>query len=182
MNKIIQKIRLKNSQEVIFRVPVMADAKTMQNYINTLSREKTFIRLQGEQLTLKEETDYLQKQLKKIKEGKAVKILAFIKKEMVAMADIGMKDKIESHIGGFGITVKKEYRGQGIGKKIMELTLSYATKQIKNLEIVTLSVFGKNTVAKKMYQKLGFKKYGLLPKGIKSRTNYQDHIYMYKVI
>lgn len=52
----------------------------------------------------------------------------------------------------------------------------------KNLpiKIVELSVYQNNPLAKELYEKFGFKQFGKLPKGIKHRGIYVDHIYMYK--
>ncbi|PIY80111.1 MAG: hypothetical protein COY80_04610 [Candidatus Pacebacteria bacterium CG_4_10_14_0_8_um_filter_42_14] len=67
--------RLENNQPLIIRAPKTSDAQAMCDYINALSKEQTFIRFQGEQVTSEYETEYLEKQLKKIEEKKAVMLL-----------------------------------------------------------------------------------------------------------
>lgn len=171
-----------NQLELIFRNPRITDARAMLKYINKLSLERTYIRFQGEQLTLKEETDYLKEQLKLIKKKKAIKILVFKDTELIGIADVSLKDKTERHLGLFGITIKKEYRGQGIGKALMGLTLTEAKKQLKGLKIIMLGVFAPNKKAIKMYQSFGFKQYGLLPKGAYTAKGYVDHMEMYKPV
>jgi len=171
-----------NQLELIFRNPKITDAREMLKYINTLSLERTYIRLQGEQLTLKEEVVYLKEQLKLIKKNKVVKILVFYKNELIGIADVGLKDKTERHLGLFGITIKKEYRGQGIGKELMRLTLAEARKQLKGLKIIILGVFAPNKKAIKMYQGFGFKQYGLLPKGVCMAKGYVNRLQMYKTV
>ena len=171
-----------NQLELIFRNPKITDAREMLKYINTLSLERTYIRFQGEQLTLKEETVYLKEQIKLIKKNKAVKILVFHKTELIGIADVNMKDKTECHLGLFGITIKKEYRGQGIGKELMKLCLTEANKQLKGLKIIILEVFAPNKKAVKMYQGFGFKQYGLLPKGACTAKGYVNSLEMYKTV
>ena len=150
----------------------------MWEYINTLSKEKTFIRFQGEKISLKEETVYLDTMLKKIEAKKAVKILAFCEKELIGICDVNIQDKTERHIGLFGITIKKEWRNKGIGKKLMDLTINEARNNLKGLQLIILGVFANNPKAIKMYHRFGFKKYGLLPNGVYLQDKLVDHINM----
>jgi len=152
----------------VIRYPQDGDAQAMLKFINTLSKEKTFIRFQGEQLTIKEEVKYLKKQLSKIEKGEAVQLLAFMNEKLVGVSSISMKDKVEKHVGGFGISVAKEYRGKGIGKLLMGAVFKEAKKNLATLKIVTI------------YEKFGFIKYGNLPKGIIYKDNYFDDVLMYK--
>ena len=56
----------KKGNVVNVRYPQKGDEIVMMEYINTLSKEQTFIRAQGEEYTLEEETIYLHNQLEKI--------------------------------------------------------------------------------------------------------------------
>jgi RimJ/RimL family protein N-acetyltransferase len=86
------------------------------------------------------------------------------------------KGSEHDHIGQLGIAIRKGYRNMGIGTALMSKTL----KDCKNkFEIVTLQVFAKNTQAKKLYKKFGFKNYGVLPKGEKRGNYYIDVERMY---
>jgi len=183
LGKIVYKGKTKKSTDIIVRFPVKEDVKALLKYINTLSNECTFIRFQGEQLTLKEEKKYLDNFLEKIEKNLAVKLLIFTANKLIAVSDvITPSDKIESHIGTFGITVVNEYRNQGIGKLLTKLVLDEAKKNLKNLRIIKLGVFANNPIAKIMYQRFGFIEYGNLPEGIKHKGKYVNHIYMYKKI
>lgn len=168
--------------KIMVRYPTKGDAQMMRDYINTLSKEQTFIRFQGEKVSLGHETRYLKKQLKRIIKKTTVELLVFCNNKLIGISSIDMRDKTESHEGVFGISLAKEYRGEGIGKKFMQLVLEEAEKNISQLRIVTLGVFGDNPLAKSMYEKFGFKEYGRLPGGILHKGEYIDHIYMYKNI
>lgn len=87
-----------------------------------------------------------------------------------------------SHIGNFGISIAKDFRGEGIGKLLMQTVLDEAVKEIPDLQMVTLGVFSNNDLAKKMYEEFNFVEFGRLPKGVKLEVGFTDHIYMYKVI
>lgn len=70
--KTVAKFSLEDGREIIFRYPEMGDAQSMLDYINTLSKEKTFIRFQGEQLSLEYEKERLTGLLKKIENKMAI--------------------------------------------------------------------------------------------------------------
>ncbi len=182
LGKIVYQGKTKKGNEIFVRYPKEEDIQIFLDFYNTASKEKTFIRMQGEQLTFEEEKKYVEDLLKKIKENKAVKLLAIINDKLVGAADVKLQEKIEDHIGLFGIIVAKEYRGEGIGKLLMNLVIEEAKKNIKGIKIVTLGCFANNTGACKMYKGAGFKEYGRLPSGIKHKGELVDHVYFYKNI
>ena len=166
----------------IIRYPKRDDVRGLLEYINTLSREQTFIALQGEQLTLEEEEKFLNGRLEGIAKKKAVMLVVTVANQIVGVSGIDMHKGVGSHVGGLGISVAKEMRGKGIGKKLMELIIKEAVSKIPQLKIVTLSLLANNDVASSLYKKLGFIEYGLLPKGTLRKHTYVDHIFMYKKV
>ena len=168
--------------DIIIRHVQRDDVERLLSFINTLSKEKTFIIFQGEQMTLEEESRYVEGFIYKAENHKAVKLLVFYKEELVGLADIITKERAESHVGIFGIILSKAWRNKGIGRFLMEKTIEEAVKNIIGLKIITLGVFNNNPIAKKLYEKMGFKDYGLLPQGIQHRGEFVDHVYMYKIV
>ncbi len=179
--KVVFKGQVKNGEEVIIRYPQASDTQQMLEYINVLSAEKTFILFQGEQLTFEQEAAYLTSVLEGMKVHKKTELLAFINDQLVAVSGIGMQDKARKHLGVFGISVAKEFRGVGLGSLMMKLILEEA-KQLEGLKIIVLGVFGDNPVAKHLYQKFGFKEFGNLPGGVLHDGVSVDHSDMYKVV
>ena len=167
---------------LVIRYPQSDDLDDLLSYINTLSKEKTFIRFQGEQLTLSEEKKYLDIMLDKLQKQEEVHFLAYSDNKLIGSAGIKLKDKVEKHIGEFGISIKRYYRSQGIGSFLTRQVLKEAEKNLPDLKIVTLSVYSNNPIAKAMYEKFGFREYGKLPKGILHRNKFVDHIFMYKPV
>lgn len=167
---------------ILIRYPKKSDAGAMWEYINKLSKEQTYILFQGEEIAFKDEEEYLKKTLEKIEKKKAVQLLVFSSNKLVGISEINLRDKALSHAGMFGISITKEHRGEGIGKKLMEIVLKEAVENLPQLRIVTLGVFSNNLLAKKMHLKFGFKEFGRLPEGILHRGKYVDHIYMYKKV
>ncbi|MGA2911096.1 MAG: GNAT family N-acetyltransferase [Candidatus Levyibacteriota bacterium] len=180
--KIVYQGKTKTGKEVVIRYPEKDDVTEMMRYINDLSKEKTFIRFQGEQTSFEEESKYLKGILANIKNKKAVQFLVFLGNELIANSDIHMLDKTEKHVGIFGIAVARDYRNEGIGKLLMDLLFEEAKKEIPDLRIVTLGVYATNSIAQNLYKKMGFVEYGKLPNGIIRNNNFEDAILMYKNI
>lgn len=180
--KIVYQGKTKTGKEIIVRYSQKNDLIELLKFINELSKEKTFIRYQGEQETLDSETKYLNAKLEAIKNKKAVHLLVFYDNKLIAASDIHMMDKTEKHVGRLAISVLKDYRGEGIGKLLIELLLKEAEKEIQDLKIVTLEVYSKNSIAKRIYEGFGFIEYGLLPNGINRDNTFEDAILMYKNI
>jgi len=166
--------------KIVIRYPTKDDAKLMWEYINQLSKEQTFITYQGEEITPQEETEHLKKVLENIEKKKSVQLLVFFDNKLIGISGIETKDRVSAHQGIFGISIAKEYRGEGVGTKLMELLIDEAIKNLPQLRIITLGVFESNRLAMGMYKKFGFKKFGTLPEGILYKGKYIDHVYMYK--
>ncbi len=166
----------------ILRYPRVEDLQDLLEYINTLSKEETFILFQGKQLTLEEEREWLEGMLKKIEDKRAVMLVVEINGRIAGDSDLVMLENAEAHVGRFGIGIAKEYRHQGIGKVFMEKIIDEAKKNLDDLKIIRLSVFANNPVAIKMYEEFGFKECGVLPGGLLHRDKYIDHVYMYKEV
>lgn len=180
--KIIYQGKSKSGREIIFRYPTKDDLELLVDYINTLSKEKTFIIFQGEQVSLEEEKKYLDEQLKGIKEGKIVQLLAFSDGKLIGNTQINLKDKATKHTAVFGISIAKEFRGEGTGALLMEKIIAEAKESLKGLKIITLTCFANNEAAKRLYEKMGFIEYGKLPKGLIHKDQFIDHVYMFKEV
>ncbi|MFY9213467.1 MAG: ribosomal protein S18-alanine N-acetyltransferase [Tissierellaceae bacterium] len=80
----------------------------------------------------------------------------------------------EAHITN--IAVKKEYRGLGIGNRIVESLIYYCTAH--NIERMTLEVRKSNIVAQNLYKKYGFVEYGIRPRYY--ADNNEDAVIMWR--
>lgn len=156
------------------------DVERLLSFINTLSAEQTFITFQGEKVSLEEESRYVEGFIQKVENHLAVKLLVFHEGNLIGVGDIITKEKVEKHIGVFGLTIAMEWRKKGIGSLLMKLVMEEAERNIPTMQFVTLGVFGNNPIAKKLYEKMGFREYGMLPKGIQHKGELVDHIYMYR--
>lgn len=174
--------KIKSGEEVVIRYSEIGDVKELLRFINELSNEKTFIAYQGENETIKSETKYLKEKLKSIKDKKSVQLLAFCDSKLVAESEIHMMEKVEKHIGIFGISISQNFRNKGLGTMLTNLVLQEAKKNIPGIKIVILDVYSTNVVARNLYKKIGFLEYGILPSGICRNGKYEDTVFMYKNI
>jgi len=180
--RIVLQDTLPTGEGIVIRYPEETDVQAFLDFINELSKEETFILFQGKQLTLEEEKKFLDDVLKGIEEKKQTFLSMWVDGELAGNSGIEMKSDAIGHEGLFGIALRPIYRGKGLGKLLMETVLSEAGKEIPELCIVTLSVFGENKVGREMYKKFGFKEFGWLPEGVFRKGKFDDHIFMYKKI
>lgn len=174
--------KTKTGKKIIVRYPQIGDEKEMWRYINELSKEKTFVRFQGEEITLEDEIKYVKNQLELIEKKQSVKLLLFCDNILTGITEINMRDKTEKHVGILGISIAKDFRREGLGKLLMELIIIEAQKELPDLKIVTLEVYSTNDIAQKMYKMFGFKVYGKLKNGITRGGKFEDAILLYKNI
>ncbi|WP_312469833.1 GNAT family N-acetyltransferase [Neobacillus sp.] len=87
-----------------------------------------------------------------------------------------------SHTGSIGMLIKNNYRGQGIGKMLLQVLLEWAEKN-PLIEKVSLAVFSTNHRAISLYKKMGFIEEGRKINEFKFDDNeYVDDILMYKLV
>lgn len=79
----------------------------------------------------------------------------------------------------WGVYVREEFRGKGIGKKLMEVLL--AELQKNNVEKASLNVNTAQSNAIKLYESLGFQTIGIARKEMKIDGKYYDEYLMEKI-
>lgn len=170
-----------NRENIIIRDPKISDLKQTLIYVNKLSKEKTYVLFQGETITEKSERKWLKNNIKAIEENKSVLKFMFYKDELIGICDINLKSGAKEHVGSFGLSIDKRYRGKGLGNMLMDEVLN-ASKKIKKMRCIYLEVFAENIAAIKLYEKKGFIKCGLFKNGLKRRGKFTDEMMMYKVV
>ena len=77
-----------------------------------------------------------------------------------------------------GITVAKDFRGEGIGEELAKTTIEEAKKHLDGLQTVILECFATNMAAIRLYRKLGFVEVGRIPGYLKHQGEYVDEVQM----
>lgn len=181
-----KKIKMENKislKEIKIRPLSLNDlrlAKEFLDFINSLIEEDAQI-LVNKKSSLKEEKKWIKEVVKNIKKKKQIVLVAKDKNRVVGITDIELKRGRQDHVGEFGISVRKEYRGMGLGKYLMKKVLSLAKKELgPRPKIVRLSVFSTNKIAQNLYKKMGFKIVAKVPKQIQYKGKLVDEIIMIK--
>lgn len=85
-----------------------------------------------------------------------------------------------SHRGGLGMGLIPEYRGQGLGSKLLLAVVDHSKRF--GLEKIELNVYTSNTSAIALYKKFGFEDEGLIRKYRKLDGQYFDCLSMGKFL
>ena len=155
---------LKASRLCTLRSAAPSDAAAMIEFLRISNEETYFMMRYPEEITLTEEEETT---ILKNWEAQPNKLL------LLAFAE-HLKTQ---HRGRFGISVKQDYWGSGIGSLLLQEILSFAKKNgIKQIE---LGVYSDNLRAQKLYERFGFTEWGRLPNAYKLKDgSYRDEINM----
>ena len=181
-NSVVKMFTTKKGQRAIIRYPILNDLEKMTAYINALSQEDTYVTFSGEQLTLNEEKEFLEKTLKQIENGDKVFLCCFLGEELVGVSNVDRNvenRKRARHIGKFGLSVAAKYRGEGVGFELANVAIKEARSKMPNLKMIELEVYDINKTAKELYKKLGFKEVGTMPGAILYKGQYIGDTIMY---
>lgn len=182
MSKIVFEGKTKDSIPYLIRYPELSDAGEMHRYINELSREKTYVSFQGEEISLEDEVEFVKSVINKIDEKKSILLIVESNDKIIGISNLDSKPRVNNHVGTFGISIAKNFRGQGIGKKLIESVLEETKENLKHIKIIHLECFADNETACNLYKSVGFKEYGRLPNGINYQDKLVDEILMYKEV
>ncbi len=176
----VKEVALKDGRNILFRYPRLEDAQALMDYINPIIMEPTRILMDTPQ-TLEQEQAYLQSSLAAMQRYNEIKIFAVDNDVIVGVSDVRRSTYKNRHIGIFGITLHKAYRGVGLGTLLMNEAL-YQAKNVLKLMMVILTCNAENRIARELYEKMGFQEYGRLPGAILQQGIYEDEIFMYKML
>jgi RimJ/RimL family protein N-acetyltransferase len=158
------------------------DAAKVIAYMQAVTRESDFLLIEPDEfkMTEDEERQWIQYHL-----DSPGKICLVTEASGVVIGSLGCENgqrRRAVHRGTFGMSVLKEWQGQGVGRAMLECLLEWA-KANPLIEKVGLGVFASNESAIRLYQKFGFVEEGRQPKDIKTGPGkYHDVILMYRFV
>lgn len=179
---IVKEGRTKDERPYVIRYPQSDDVQGVWEYINKLSKERTYVRFQGEDIPIEQEERFIAEEMKKIAELKGVLLFLIVDQKVHGICGIRLHDKTESHVGTLGISIDESVRGQGLGEILMQEAVAEAARKLPGIRMIELKVKAPNRVALALYKKLGFMEYGKLPEGTQHRGKFVDEIFMYKLV
>jgi ribosomal protein S18 acetylase RimI-like enzyme len=99
---------------------------------------------------------------------------------VVGWADVlGDYFETSAHVGSLGMGLLPEYRGKGLGKKLLTRIVKMAARKFEQVE---LAVYGKNKRAQRLYRSVGFKLCGTKKKAAKLIYGDDDVLLMQKFL
>ncbi len=181
--RIDKRFKLANGEQVILRVVRPEDVDNLLKFFNGLVDEKNDDR--GSQLhagfdkkfTHRQEAQYIREVLDRVEKDEAVNIIAEIDSKIVASGGIAKgKYNDTSRHGSLGLTVSREYRGVGIGSRIIQTLVTESRHMgLKSIDVEFLAT---NKSAERAYKKAGFKRAGIIPAKIFRNGKYFDAMIM----
>jgi len=179
--KKLKSFTTKSGTSATLRYTQWSDLRDLLDYINQLSTEDTFVRFSGEQQSLEDEARYLASTFIQMEMRKAVYLVCVIDGKLAGYSGVNAQPELKKrgeHVGLFGISVAKDFRGEGIGFEMMTTVIQEATVQMADLKLIHLECFASNINALKLYQKIGFKEVGRIPKFAFHKGIYDDEVQM----
>lgn len=176
MVKLYREFRLKDGRRVILRTPMWEDLDDLMELINSLVEEEALIVI-NRKVTREEEAEWLSEHLVNIEKGRAIVVTAEIGGKVIGNSEVTKLGGNQSHVGILGIIVAKEYRDLGIGMRMLETLIEESRKT--GLKLLVLDMLSTNARARHVYEKVGFKEAGRVPKMVFTKEGYIDVIRMY---
>ncbi len=160
----------------------LKNVKKFQNFINALVEEEAKI-LMNKKNSFKKEENWLKGKIGDIKKHREVFLVAEHNNKIVGTTGIDLNKWRKNHIGKFGITIIRGYRGIGLGKHLLAEVIKLAKKELRpKPKIVQLEVYVNNKPAINLYKKMGFKIVAKLPKQIQYKGKLIEEFIMQKFL
>lgn len=149
-----------------------ADIEGFHSCLDAVSRERKFLGF-VQAPTLERTRQWLTAAI----EAGEIRLIALDGTRIVGWCDIELSEREGfTHSGKLGMGVLKEYRGQGLGTRLLEETLSVAKE--RSLERVELDVYDSNLPAISLYDRFKFQVEGRKRQARKIDGSYDDIIVM----
>jgi ribosomal protein S18 acetylase RimI-like enzyme len=179
--QVYRKIQTKNGDFVTLRAIRWDDLYSLIDLANKLVDEREqnpdFGILLDKRRTLENEADYLANKLVSIEKKEEVSVVAEVDGKLIGNSEVTRgKTTDEFHHGKLGIALLRECRDQGIGLEMMKTLVEESRGA--GLKTIELEVFANNPKAIHVYEKVGFKQVGRIPKKIFRGERFTDIIVM----
>lgn len=166
-----------NNEKVVIRKSNKSDAKALVEYLNVIGGESDYLTFGlGEfDLSVEQEENFIENISKK---ENALSILAEVNGKVVGNLNYsgGLRSRT-AHVGEFGISVLKEYWGNGIGEELLKYLINWS-KDSGIIRKINLKVRPDNERGINLYKKLGFSEEGILKRDLYMNGEFYDSLLM----
>ena len=164
-------------EKVIIRKANKSDAKALIEYLNIIGGESDFLTFGIGQFgrTVEQEEDFIESALRK---ENALFIIAEVNGKVVGNLNYsGGPRQRTAHVGEFGVSILKEYWGNGIGEELIKYLINWG-KNSGIIRKINLRVRTDNTRGIKLYKKLGFLEEGIIKRDFLINGEFYDSLLM----
>jgi len=172
-----------DGRRIVLRALRSNDIRAATRFANTLAKEKKtnpdlgIVSLER-RVTVKEERKFLNRIIAGRRTKDEISLAAFEGDRMVGHCHVSRRRQGDvRHTGVYGISIIDGYRGVGIGRRLTEEVLREAYKI--GVWLVELEVMGINAAAIGLYEKVGFRRAGVVPNKILRKGRHIDIVVMY---
>ncbi|HJY39533.1 MAG TPA: GNAT family N-acetyltransferase [Steroidobacteraceae bacterium] len=158
--------------DVHIRRSRLTDAESLCDTINSVAREKWSLAT-ADGFTPEQTRSFL----KFVTDHSLSQVVAVANGLVVGWCDVVPKGpRGFAHVGALGMGVRREWRRQGVGRRLLDECLPLARSA--GLEKIELEVFTDNEGAIHLYESLGFVREGVKVRARKLEGRYQDVLLM----
>jgi len=161
-----------DDRQIVLREIETGDVSQFRLFTNSLIIEPEA------ELSGREAKDAVSRMGKAIDAENMVSVAAFDGPRLVGTCEVYRPRHNEiRHTGLLDIAILPSHRGIGLGQQMVKEALKLARRS--GIWLVELRVFATNVPAIRLYEKMGFRRSGLVPNMIKKGGRYIDDVQMY---
>lgn len=169
----------KKGNAVELRYPKKEDFEDVWQYACDLAAEDTTVELM-EPPTREEERDWFDTMMDDIVKGNKIHLQVLVNGKYAGSGELRRGRGRRKHVADVGLSLAPQFRSEGIGTELLKELI--AEGRAAGLRMLTLSCFETNAAALHVYEKLGFKKAGVIPGAIAYKDGYVGEVKLYLVL
>lgn len=177
-----QTFKSKSGADVVVRTAMNEDASAIHELSKGVMEEEVYQLTSGSEfkMTIEKQERWIESHLSN---PNHIALVAEIDSKIVGLLDFsnGHQKRI-AHTGQFGMSVEKEFRGQGVGYLLLHVLIEWARSN-PTIEKIGLNVHGNNDRAIALYKKMGFEVEGVRKRDLKyGNSLYVDTVVMARFV
>lgn len=166
-----------NNEKIMIRKVNKSDAKALIEYLNVIGGESDFLTFGIGQfgISVEQEEDFIEGVLQN---KNALFIIAEVNGKVVGNLNFsGGQRQRTAHVGEFGVSILKEYWGNGIGEELIKYLISWS-KSSGIIRKINLRVRTDNIRGINLYKKFGFLEEGIVKRDFLINDEFYDSLLM----
>lgn len=166
-----------NNKKIVIRKAKKSDARALIEYLNIIGGESDYLTFGPGQFgrSVEQEEEFIVNALNK---ENALFIIAEVNGKVVGNLNFsgGIRQRT-AHVGEFGVSILKEYWGNGIGEELVKYLINWS-KSSGMIRKINLRVRTDNTRGISLYNKLGFLEEGIIKRDFLINGEFYDSLLM----